>query len=38
MLSVDEGVIGMIRQEIMDVVNVDDILKVYRTAPKIVEV
>lgn len=28
----------MIRSEIMDVVNVDDILKVFRVAPKIVEV
>ena len=28
----------MIRQEIMDVVNIDDILKVFRVVPKIVEV
>lgn len=28
----------MIRQEIMDVVDVDDILRVYRVVPKIVEV
>jgi hypothetical protein len=28
----------MIQSEIMDFVNVDDILKVYRTVPKIVEV
>jgi hypothetical protein len=35
-LEVDEGVIGMIQSEIMDLVNVDDILKVYRTVPKIV--
>ena len=34
----DEGVIGMINQEIMGVVNVDDILKVFRVVPKIVEV
>lgn len=34
----DEGVVGMIRSEIMDVVNVDDILKVFRVTPKIVEV
>lgn len=37
-LEIDEGVIGMIRAEIMDVVNVDDILKVFRVTPKIVEV
>lgn len=36
--EIDEGIIGMIRQEIMDVVDVDDILKVYRVTPKIVEV
>lgn len=36
--EIDEGVIGMIRNEILDLVNVDDILKVYRTVPKIVEV
>lgn len=28
----------MIQQEIMDVVNVDDILKVFRVVPKMVEV
>ena len=28
----------MIRQEIMDVVDVEDILKIYRVVPKIVEV
>lgn len=28
----------MIRAEIMDVVNVDDILKVFRVTPKLVEV
>ena len=32
----DEGVVGMIRSEIMEVVNVDDILKVFRVTPKIV--
>lgn len=37
-LELDEGVLGMIRAEIMDVVNVDDILKVFRVVPKIVEV
>lgn len=35
-LDLDEGVIGMINAEIMDVVNVDDILKVFRVVPKIV--
>ncbi len=34
----DEGVVGMIRAEIMGVVDVDDILKVFRPVPKIVEV
>ena len=28
----------MIRAEIMDVINVDDILKVFRVTPKLVEV
>jgi len=37
-LEIDEGVIGMIRAEIMDVINVDDILKVFRVNPKLVEV
>jgi len=37
-LDLDEGVIGMINQEIMGVVNIDDILKVFRVVPKIVEV
>ena len=37
-LEIDEGIIGMINQEIMGVVNVDDILKVFRVVPKIVEV
>lgn len=35
-LEIDEGIIGMINQEIMGVVNVDDILKVFRVVPKIV--
>ena len=35
-LNIDEGVIGMINQEIMGVVDVDDILKVFRIVPKIV--
>lgn len=37
-LEIDEGVLGMIRQEIMEVVDVEDILKVFRVVPKIVEV
>lgn len=37
-LEMDEGVVGMIRQEIMGVVDVDDILKIFRVVPKIVEV
>lgn len=37
-LEIDEGIVGMINQEIMGVVNVDDILKVFRVVPKIVEV
>lgn len=35
-LDLDEGVIGMINAEILNVVNVDDILKVFRVVPKIV--
>ena len=37
-LDIDEGVIGMINAEIMGIVDVDDILKVFRVVPKIVEV
>lgn len=37
-LELDESVIKMIREEIMDIVNVDDILKVFRVNTKIVEV
>jgi hypothetical protein len=37
-LEIDEGVVGMIKAEIMDMVSVDDILKVFRVTPKIVEV
>ena len=37
-LEMDEGIIAMINQEIMGVVDVDDILKVFRVVPKIVEV
>lgn len=34
--EIDEGLIGMIRQEIAGIVDVDDILRVYRSVPKIV--
>jgi hypothetical protein len=37
-LEMDEGVLGMIRAEIMEAVSVDDVLKVFRVTPKIVEV
>ena len=37
-LEIDEAIVGMINQEIMGVVDVDDILKVFRVVPKIVEV
>ena len=36
--KIDEGIIAMINQEIMGVVDVDDVLKVFRVVPKIVEV
>ena len=35
-LDIDEGVIGLINQEIIDIVSVDDILKVFRTQARIV--
>jgi hypothetical protein len=37
-LEIDEAIIAMINAEIMEVVSVDDILKVFRVVPKIVEV
>ena len=37
-LEIDEGLIGMIRAELMDIVDVDDILKVYRPVARVVEV
>ena len=37
-LDIDEGLIKMINQEILDIVSVDDILKIFRVTPKIVEV
>jgi hypothetical protein len=36
--EMDEGILEMVRQEIIGVVNVDDILKVFKVIPKIVEV
>lgn len=36
--EIDEGALGMIQQETSGIVNVDDILKVYRAVPKMVEV
>lgn len=35
-LEMDEGILAMIKQEIMGVVDVDDILKVFKVVPKIV--
>jgi hypothetical protein len=37
-LEMDEGIIAMINQEIMGVIDVDDVLKIFRIVPKIVEV
>lgn len=37
-LEMDESIIKMIREEILDIVNVDDILKVFKVNTKIVEV
>jgi hypothetical protein len=37
-LDIDEGLLGMIRTEILDLVDVDDVLRVFRSVPKIVEV
>lgn len=37
-LELDESVLTMIREEILDIVNVDDILKVFKVNTKIVEV
>ena len=37
-LEMDEGILAMINQEIMGVIDVDDVLKVFRVVPKIVEV
>ena len=34
--EIDEGMIGLIKEEIIEVVDIDDILKVYRPVPKIV--
>ena len=35
---IDEALISMIRQEIIGIVNVEEILNIYRVVPKIVEV
>lgn len=37
-LEIDESIIAMINAEILGIVDVDDILKVFRVVPKIVEV
>lgn len=37
-LDIDEGVIGMIKAEIVDLVDIDAILKLFRSVPKVVEV
>ena len=37
-LEIDETIIAMINEEILGIVDVDDILKVFRVVPKIVEV
>lgn len=37
-LKIDKGVIGMVKAKIIDFVNVDDIFKVFRVTPKIVDV
>lgn len=34
-LEIDEGLLGMIRAEIMDLVDTDDVLRVFRSVPKI---
>ena len=36
--ELDEGILGMIRAEILDIIDIEDILKIYRPSPKIVEV
>lgn len=37
-LDIDEGVIGMIRAELVDLVDIDAILTLFRSIPKVVEV
>jgi hypothetical protein len=37
-LEIDEGLLGMIRTEIIDLVDTEDVLRVFRSIPKIVEV
>lgn len=37
-LDIDEGLFGMIKAEVGDFIDVDDVLRVFRTVPKILEV
>jgi len=37
-LEIDEGLLGLIRAEVMDLIDVDDVLRVFRSVPKILEV
>lgn len=36
--EIDEGLLGMVRAEIIQYINPDDVLRVFRSLPKIVEV
>ena len=37
-LEMDEGIFGMIKKELIGIVEIDDIVKIFRSVPKIVEV
>lgn len=37
-LGIDEGVIGMVRGELLDMVEIEDILAIFRPVPRVVEV
>ena len=37
-LELDEGIFGMIKKELIGIIDIDDILKIFRSIPKIVEV
>lgn len=37
-LEIDEGLLGMIKSELLDLINPDDIIGLFRTLPKILEV